>query len=148
MLRYAVVLIFCISLARIAHAMEDPCGLSSMVETTVPSYLPLARAARVQGVVVMMAEFGTDSAIAKLSVLSGPVMLQSGAVDFVKGWKANPYTGPRTCPLVVSYRLGNSDNTTGERSDVQHYMVVGAEPPCLCDPPSVLGRKRKRFLFF
>jgi hypothetical protein len=119
-----------------------------MIETTLPTYLPLARAARVQGVVIMMADFGTDGAIAKLSVLSGPEMLQSGAVDFVKGWKANHYTGPRTCPLVVSYVLGNSERTTGQRNDVQHYTVIGAEPPCLCDPPAVLGRKRKRFLLF
>jgi hypothetical protein len=119
-----------------------------MVETTMPTYLPLARAARVQGVVIMIADFRTDGSIAKLSILSGPEMLQSGAVDFVKGWKANGYTGPRSCPLVVSYVLGNSDKTTGQRSDVQHYTVVGAEPPCLCDPPGVVGRKRRRFLLF
>ena len=147
MFRYALVLIVCTSVARTTQAMEAPCGLSSMIET-LPTYLPLARAARVQGVVIMMADFGTDGAIAKLSVLSGPEMLQSGAVDFVKGWKANHYTGPRTCPLVVSYVLGNSERTTGQRNDVQHYTVIGAEPPCLCDPPAVLGRKRKRFLLF
>jgi hypothetical protein len=96
----------------------------------------------------MMAEIGTDGAVEKLSVLSGPVMLQSEAVDFVKGWKANPYTGPRTCPLIVTYVLGEDGKTTGQRSDPQHYVVLGAAPPCLCDPPAVLGRKRKRFLFF
>ncbi len=139
---------FCISIARVAHAVEAPCGLTWMVETTPFTYLPLARATGVQGVVVVMADIGTDGAMDKLSVLSGPVMLQTGAVDFVKGWKANRYTGPRTCPLVVSYILGNRDKTTGQRTDAQHYVVVGAEPPCLCDPPVFLGRKRRRFLRF
>ena len=148
MRQYVIVLMFWISIARMAHAMEGPCGLTTMVETTVPTYLPLARAANVTGVVIMMAEIGTDGAIENLSVLRGPVMLQSGALDFVKGWKANRYAGPRTCPLVVSYVLGDGHQTTGQWSDVQHYVVVGAEPPCLCDPPGVLGHKRKRFLFF
>jgi hypothetical protein len=119
-----------------------------MTETAAPFYPPLARAARVQGMVIMMAEFGTDGEIATIKVLSGPAMLQGGAVDFVKGWKTNHYGGPRTCPLVVSYVLGNGNTDKGQRTDVQHYTVVGAAPPCLCDPPAVLGHRRRRFFLF
>jgi hypothetical protein len=128
--------------------VEPPCGLNTMRESAVATYLPLARAAHVQGVVVMIAEFGTDGAVTKIRVLNGPEMLQSGAVDFVKSWRANTYTGPRTCPVVVTYTLGSSSQTSGKRIDPQHYTVVGAEPPCLCDPSGEVGRKRKRFLFF
>jgi TonB family protein len=148
MFRCAAILASFLSVAVSLLAVEVPCGLSSMVETSAPTYLPLARAARIEGVVVLIADFGTDGTVAKLSVVSGPAMLQTAAVDFVKGWRANRYTGPRTCPLVVSYLLGNGDKTTGQRSDVQHYIVFGAAPPCLCDPPAELRRKRRRFLFF
>jgi len=129
-------------------AMEAPCGLTSMAETTPPVYLPLARAAHIQGVVILMTEIARDGSIISLRVLSGPAMLQSGAVDFVKGWRANPYSGPRGCALVVSYVLGDGSTTTGKRSDPQHYLITGADPPCLCDPSAELGHKRKRFLFF
>jgi hypothetical protein len=98
--------------------------------------------------VILMAEIATDGRIIKLRVLSGPEMLQSGAVEFVKGWRANPYSGPRNCALVVSYVLGDGSTTTGKSSDPQHYLITGADPPCLCDPPAELGRKRKRFLMF
>jgi TonB family protein len=148
MLRYAAFVVLFLAASRMMLAMEAPCGLSSMVETTTPVYLPLARAARVQGVVILMADFGTDGTITNLRVISGPPMLQSGAVDFVKGWKANPYTGPRNCALVVSYVLGDGATTTGKWNDAQHYLVTGASPPCLCDPAAELGHKRKRFLLF
>ncbi|HTF63115.1 MAG TPA: energy transducer TonB, partial [Edaphobacter sp.] len=85
------------------------------------TYLPLAKAAHIQGVVVMMAEFGTDGAVTRIRVLNGPEMLRTGAVDFVKSWRANPYTGPRTCPVVVTYTLGSSSQTSGKRIDPQHY---------------------------
>jgi hypothetical protein len=147
MLHYAA-LVLLTSLVSKSQAIEAPCGLSSMIETTAPTYLPLGRAARIQGVVVLMAEFGIDGAITSLQVVSGPVMLQSGAVDFVKGWRANQYTGPRTCPLVVAYVLGSDTQTLGLRSDPQHYTVTGSLPPCLCDPGAELRPKRKRFLIF
>jgi hypothetical protein len=121
-----------------------------MTETTTPTYLPLARAAHVQGNVILMANFAQDGSVESLQVVSGPVMLQSGAVDFVKGWKANLYTGPRTCPVVVSYMFAtdSADKVQQGRRDPQHFVVVGQPPPCLCDPSAVLGRKRKRFGIF
>jgi hypothetical protein len=146
--RCAAFLVFILAASRTMFAIEAPCGLTSMVETTPPVYLPLARAAHVQGVVILMAEIGTDGTIINRRVLSGPAMLQSGAVDFVKGWRANPYSGPRNCALVVSYVLGDGSTTKGNRSDPQHYLITGADPPCLCDPPAELGHKRKHFLFF
>jgi Gram-negative bacterial TonB protein C-terminal len=148
MFRYAAALVFLTSAVERASAIEAPCALTTMVETTPPTYLPLARAARIEGLVVLMAEFGTDGTVTKVDVLDGPVMLQTGAVDFVKGWKANAYTGSRTCPLAVTYVLGEGDQVTGQRIDAQHYKVIGAAPPCLCDPPAETGHKRKRFLLF
>ncbi len=121
-----------------------------MTETTAPTYLPLARVARVECNVILLATFAQDGAVESVRVVSGPVMLQSGAVDFVKGWRANPYTGPRTCPVVVSYmsEKENGSQVQQGRLDTQHFVVVEQPPPCLCDPPGVLGRKRKRFGIF
>jgi TonB family protein len=148
MLRCATLLVFILCMSSPMHAMEAPCGITTMDETAPPSYLPLARAARVQGMVILMTEIETDGSIVGIRVLSGPAMLQSEAVDFVKSWRANPYSGPRNCALVVTYVLSDGSITTGKRTDPQHYLITGATPPCLCDPPAELGHKRKRFLFF
>ena len=56
-----------------------------MTETVAPTYLPLARAARVEGNVILLATFAQGGAVESVQVVSGPMMLQSGAVDFVKG---------------------------------------------------------------
>jgi len=99
--------------------------------------------AHISGNVILLVQFSLDGSVSDIAIISGPVMLRDNAISFVKGWQANPYTGPRTCPIVITYTL-NTGSKSGP-TDLQHYTVVGSEPPCLCDPPGVLGRKR-RFL--
>jgi protein TonB len=57
-----------------------------------PVYPPLARAARVQGSVVLAAIIGKDGTIQNLHVLSSssPLLVQS-ALDAVKQWRYRPY---------------------------------------------------------
>ena len=62
-----------------------------MLHTVSPVYPPVAKAARVSGVVVLKATIGKDGLIHDLSVVSGPPMLQSAAVNAVKQWVYRPY---------------------------------------------------------
>jgi protein TonB len=57
-----------------------------------PTYPPLARAARVQGSVVLAAIIGKDGTIQNLHVISSssPLLVQS-ALDAVKQWRYRPY---------------------------------------------------------
>lgn len=54
-------------------------------------YPPDARAAHVQGTVVLKAHILKDGTIGDLAVISGPEMLQKAAIDCVKTWRYRPY---------------------------------------------------------
>ncbi len=56
-----------------------------------PQYPPAARAARVQGAVVMHAIIGTDGTIQQLQVVSGNPLLVNAAMEAVKKWRYRPY---------------------------------------------------------
>jgi protein TonB len=56
-----------------------------------PAYPPIAKAAGVQGTVVLQATISKSGTIENLRVVSGPLMLQQAAVDAVKTWRYRPY---------------------------------------------------------
>lgn len=56
-----------------------------------PVYPPIAKAAHVQGVVVLHAILSKTGVIENLQVISGPPMLVSAAMDAVKLWRYKPY---------------------------------------------------------
>ncbi len=56
-----------------------------------PTYPPLARAARIQGTVILTAIIDKDGTIQNLQVVSGHPMLTPAAIDAVKQWRYKPY---------------------------------------------------------
>ncbi len=62
-----------------------------LVAKTIPIYPPIAKAAGIQGAVVLQATISKTGAIEGLRVVSGPVMLQQAALDAVKSWHYRPY---------------------------------------------------------
>jgi Gram-negative bacterial TonB protein C-terminal len=107
-------------------AQQERCGLSKMTESTTPLYPPIAKAAHVEGDVVMLVSFKLSGEVEKVDAVSGPEMLRPEATNYVKGWHANEYTGPRTCPIVVSFRLHRHGDTTTPpvvRQDLQHVTL-------------------------
>jgi protein TonB len=56
-----------------------------------PNYPPLARQARIQGVVVLQAQISKDGSIENLQLISGHPMLAPAAIEAVKQWKYKPY---------------------------------------------------------
>jgi protein TonB len=63
---------------------------ANLIDPVAPVYPPLARAARVQGVVVMQALIDKQGNIADLQVVSGHELLQGAALDAVKQWRYRP----------------------------------------------------------
>jgi len=55
-----------------------------------PIYPPLARQARIQGVVVMEAVISKEGSIESLRVVTGHPLLNQAALDAVKQWKYRP----------------------------------------------------------
>ena len=57
----------------------------------MPTYPAIAKAARIQGTVVLQATISRGGTIENLHVISGPPMLQSAAMEAVRGWRYKPY---------------------------------------------------------
>jgi TonB family protein len=77
-----------------------------------PVYPPDAKAARVQGSVVLHAIIGKDGTMQELSVLSGSPMLTQSAIDAVRQWVYEPYllNGEPTeveTTITVNYSFGS-----------------------------------------
>ena len=63
----------------------------NLIRRVQPVYPPLARAARIQGPVVLAAIISKAGTIDNLRVLSGKPMLASAAIDAVRQWRYRPY---------------------------------------------------------
>jgi len=66
-------------------------AVGMLLQKTQPIYPPIAKAARVQGTVVLQATISKSGTIENLKVVSGPAMLQSAALDAVRTWRYRPY---------------------------------------------------------
>ena len=64
---------------------------ANILVKTKPQYPAVARAARVQGTVVLQAIISKTGSVEDLAVIAGPPLLQQAAVDAVKTWKYRPY---------------------------------------------------------
>jgi protein TonB len=63
----------------------------NLLEKILPQYPAIAKAARIQGTVVLQATISKTGMIQNLKVISGPPMLQQAAVDAVRSWRYKPY---------------------------------------------------------
>ncbi len=82
-----------------------------IVTKVAPVYPPEAKAARIQGTVVLHAIIGKDGKIESLHVLSGPPELTQSAMDAVSQWVYKPYllNGEPTevdTTITVTYSFG------------------------------------------
>jgi len=64
---------------------------NQIVSKLPPVYPPDAKAARIQGKVVLDAVIGTDGHVENLKVVSGPKELQQSALDAVRQWVYKPF---------------------------------------------------------
>jgi protein TonB len=62
-----------------------------VVHRVEPLYPAIAKAAHVQGTVILAAVIGKDGTIQNLHVVSGHPLLQGAAMDAVKQWRYRPY---------------------------------------------------------
>ncbi|MFB3779360.1 MAG: energy transducer TonB [Bryobacteraceae bacterium] len=63
---------------------------ANLIKKTIPVYPPLAKQARIQGVVRLTAIIGTDGTIKNLQVMSGHPLLIPAALEAVKQWVYRP----------------------------------------------------------
>ncbi len=58
---------------------------------TLPQYPAIARAAHIQGIVVLQATISKTGLIENLRAVSGPTWLRQAAIDAVQTWRYKPY---------------------------------------------------------
>jgi periplasmic protein TonB len=78
---------------RAQTSLNVPSGVMAgkLLEKTFPQYPAIARAARIQGIVVLQATISKGGLIENIRVISGPPMLQQAALDAVRSWRYKPY---------------------------------------------------------
>ena len=84
----------------------------SLISRPDPVYPPIAKAAHVQGAVILHAVISKQGTIENLTAVSGPQMLQGAAMDAVRRWKYKPYllNGDPTevdTTITVNFTFGN-----------------------------------------
>lgn len=78
-------------------APAEPVPVSPVIAGTLklsgdpPSYPPVARAAGVQGVVVVDVVIGRTGFVQEAHVVSGPPLLQSATIDTIRAWHYRPW---------------------------------------------------------
>jgi protein TonB len=98
--------------------ISHPIRVSSILEGNLirrvqPVYPPLARAARIQGPVVLVAIISKVGTIENLRVASGHPMLVPAAIDAVSQWRYRPYilndeAVEVETQITVNFTLGGS----------------------------------------
>jgi len=63
---------------------------ANLINQVKPVYPPEARAARIQGVVVLQATIDRQGNVSNVSVVSGHPLLNEAALDAVKQWRYRP----------------------------------------------------------
>ena len=71
--------------------VPDSISQGLLISQVQPVYPPLARQARIQGVVVLKAVIGKDGSIQELNLVNGHPMLAPAAMEAVKQWRYKPY---------------------------------------------------------
>ena len=75
-----------------------------LVRKVQPIYPPLARSARIQGTVVLVAVISKEGAVENLRVVEGHPMLVAAAIDAVRQWRYRPYILNRE-PIEVETQI-------------------------------------------
>lgn len=136
------------------NAQTAPCGITSITDTTPLLYPPIARQAHITGQVILLATFNMDGTVASTRVIVGNKMLEGSATEYLEHWRANVYTGPRECPIVINFRSFETppcENSAAPdrtiRNDAQH-VEISVPQVWICDPAATITTHRKHFLFF
>ena len=140
-------LFFLVLSATTAFAQADTCGgLTSVTDGREPVYPPIAKAAHVEGDVTLLVSFKTTGEADDVKVVSGPPMLRAVAADYVKSWKANEYSGARSCQVTITYKTpadscGSSESRSVKRTDPQHVIFQSGGGICQPQPGMLPGVK-------
>ncbi len=83
-----------------------------LIDKVDPAYPPLARQARIQGTVRLMASIGADGRITHLQVISGHPLLVPATLEAVKQWVYSPVASVESFVVDVPFSLPPRNEST------------------------------------
>jgi len=90
--------------AAMAAPVPDLPELQPLTRTD-PVYPPLARQARISGVVNLVATIGIDGHVVELKAASGHPMLINSALTAARQWTYSPQTEPTKTRMQIQFQL-------------------------------------------
>jgi TonB family protein len=79
------------AIAQSTNEVDDAEAQKHLLKHVDAIYPPIAKAAHVQGEVILSIEIGTDGHVLSVKPLGGPSMLIGSATDAVKNWEYQPF---------------------------------------------------------
>ncbi|PYS43279.1 MAG: hypothetical protein DMG14_01380, partial [Acidobacteria bacterium] len=79
--------------------------VADLVSRVLPAYPPLAVQARIQGVVVLEADIGTQGTVEDVRIVTGHPLFRQVTIDAVKQWVYRPQANPVTTRILINFRF-------------------------------------------
>ena len=76
---------------------------ANLVSRVLPEYPPLAKGARVQGVVLLEAFITAQGTVEGVRLINGHPLLHEAAIQAVKQWRYRPQAGPVTSTIQLDF---------------------------------------------
>ena len=126
-----------------------PAMAAQIVKKIAPEYPPLARQARIQGVVTLKAQLNKSGDVVNLQLISGHPMLAPAAIEAVKQWKYKPYllNGEAVdveTTVTVNFTLAGEPpaaGATGENATGQDGGIAGVVSGTPGTPQAVVPKR-------
>jgi hypothetical protein len=148
--RWLILLI--IGLATTLSRAETPwCNAISVADDVKPAYPPIARAARISGIVLMRVTVDQQSDITDVSPIFGPKMLEIASTGQMKKWHLQRdfnEAGPCLGTVIIDFQFLAEDRVISESEPVSASIIrnlirfsVKTETVTISDPPVYLGKR-------
>lgn len=92
-------------------AVEPEVAATMKLPGDMLTYPAAARAAHIQGMVVLAATIGADGGVQSVQPLTGPALLEAGALEAVRSWRYRPWLVqgrpvPFTTQIIINFEIG------------------------------------------
>jgi len=126
---FAFLLVSRTGLAQEIISVDEPTLIQHVDHHVDPIYPPIAKAARIQGIVIFQIQIGTTGKVESTKVVSGPPMLRQAAIDCLKQWTYHPFEKDgkpveATGPVSIEFSLGKNGPTPQEEEIASRYFPL------------------------
>ena len=112
--KFAILALGLIAFASLCHAEPRWCKVTGFVDRDSPVYPPIAKAAKVEGSVLVHIIYPTTGKVENVEIVFGPPMLLKAVRDALMKWRVKTdATGEATCQtlVIVDFKIEDAGNT-------------------------------------